>query len=205
MIELLHALPIFSALKKKEIQFLADIARGIEYPPNTILLHEGALGKCLYIIVEGRLEILKSLGTEGEYLVGVRGPGEYIGEMYLFNPEGVRTASVRSLTGVRLLEISTEDFQALLNRRPDLEYALACGITQRLLDTERKLLRTIADKDRKLAQALVESKFSGHEAPGRENFGPNQTTEEKTTRTGTGLGTFPDSGKDIRQFSGFPG
>ena len=205
MIELLHALPIFSALKKKEIKFLTDIARNIEYPPNTILLHEGAPGKCLYIIVEGRLEILKSLGTEGEYLVGVRGPGEYIGEMYLFNPEGVRTASVRSLTGVRLLEISTEDFQALLNRRPDLEYALACGITQRLLDTERKLLRTIADKDRKLAQALVESKFSGHEAPRRENFGPSQTTEEETTRTGPGLGTFPIRVRTFGNFQVFRG
>ena len=66
---------------------------------------------------------------------------------------------MRSLSRVQLLEISTEDFQALLNRRAELEYQLACGITQRLLDTEINLLRTIADKDRKLALALTETKF----------------------------------------------
>ena len=129
MIELLQALPIFSSLKKKEIKFLAEIAREVEYPPNTILLHEGDFGKCLYVIIEGRLEILKSLGTAGEYVIGFRGPGEYIGEMYLFNPERARTASVRSLTPVHLLELSTDDFESLLNRRPELEYSLACGIT----------------------------------------------------------------------------
>jgi DNA-binding SARP family transcriptional activator/CRP-like cAMP-binding protein len=199
MDELLYALPIFSALKKKEIKFLADIARQVEYPPNTILLHEGDPGNCLYVILEGKIEIIKSLGLEGEYIVGVRGPGEYIGEMYLFNPEGVRTATVRSLSRVRLLEISTADFQALMNRRPDLEYALACGITQRLLDTERKLLRAIAEKDRKLAHALIGTEFPGHEGrPG--HFKPIQITEEESHRTGAALGTLPIRVKTFGNF-----
>ena len=76
MIELLHSLPIFSPLKKKELKFLAEIARVVEYPPNTTLLREGDRGNCLYVIVEGRLEILKSLGTAEEYVLGLRGRGE---------------------------------------------------------------------------------------------------------------------------------
>jgi DNA-binding SARP family transcriptional activator/CRP-like cAMP-binding protein len=205
MIELIHALPIFSSLKKKEANFLADIAKEIEYPPNTTLLREGDPGNCLYIIVEGRIEILKSLGNQGEYMVGVRGPGDYIGEMYLFNPEGVRTASIRSLTRVRLLEISTEDFQALLNRRPELEYALACGITQRLLDTERKLLRAIADKDRKLAHALTKNGHTEHEAPGAEDFERHQAAEREGAQTGTGVGTLPIRVRTFGNFQVFRG
>ena len=192
MIELLQALPIFSSLKKKEIKFLAEIARKVEYPPSTILLHEGDSGNCLYVIIEGCLEILKSLGTACEYVIGFRGPGEYIGEMYLFNPERVRTASVRSLTRVHLLEISTHDFEALLNRRPELEYSLACGITQRLLDTEMMLLRTIAEKDRKLAQALTRAKFpEQEEAYGPDNLKAYHALEEQDIRTETGIGTVP--------------
>ncbi len=192
MIELLHALPIFSSLKKKDIKFLAEIARKVEYPPNTILLHEGDFGNCLYVVTEGRLQILKSLGTSAEYILGVRGPGEYVGEMYLFNPGRVRTASVRCLSRVQLLEISTEDFEALLNRRPELEYALACGITQRLLDTETKLLRTIAEKDRKLAQALTRTKFPEHEeAYELDNLEPSHAREEENIKADAGTGTFP--------------
>jgi DNA-binding SARP family transcriptional activator len=125
-------------------------------------------------------------------VIGFRGPGEYLGEMYLFNPERVRTASVRSLTRVHLLEISTHDFEALLNRRPELEYSLACGITQRLLDTEMMLLRTIAEKDRKLAQALTIAKFpEQEEAYGPDNLKPYHALEVRDIRTGTGIGTVP--------------
>ncbi|MGA2404546.1 MAG: cyclic nucleotide-binding domain-containing protein, partial [Syntrophobacteraceae bacterium] len=198
MIELLQALPIFSSLKKKEIKFLAEIARAVEYPPNTILLREGDHGNCLYVIVEGRLEIVKSLGTAGEYILAVRGPGEYIGEMYLFNPARVRTASVRSLSRVQLLAISTEDFQALLNLRPELEYALACGITQRLLDTEMKLLRTIAEKDRKLAHALTRNQF--HQSYDVGDLKPHHGLEEEIIKTGAGIGTLPIR---IRTFGNF--
>lgn len=203
MIELLHALPIFSALKKKEIRFLADIARKVEYPPNTILLREGDPGNCLYVIIEGRIEILKSLNTEGEYVIGIRGPGEYIGEMYLFNPEGVRTATVKSLTHVELLEISTGDFQALLNRRPDLEYALACGITQRLLDTERKLLRAIAEKDRRLAHALVKTSTHEQEENKLENYVLHLV--EEGTRSSTQNATCPIRIKTFGNFQVFRG
>ena len=201
MIELLHSLPIFSPLKKKELKFLAEIARVVEYPPNTTLLREGEHGNCLYVIVEGRLEILKSLGTAEEYILGVRGRGEYIGEMYLFNPQRLRTASVRSLSRVQLLEISTDDFQSLLNRRPELEYQLACGITQRLLDTEINLLRTIADKDRKLALALTKTKFDQpYETDEAENLRPRHAGEEEIVKTGTGIETVPIR---IRTFGNF--
>jgi len=192
MIELLQALPLFSSLKKKDLKFLAEIAREVEYPPKTILLREGEFGNCLYVIIEGRLEILKSLGTAAEYILAVRGPGEYVGEMFLFNPQRVRTASVRSITRVQLLEISKEDFEALLNRRPELEYALACGITQRLLDTETKLLRTIAEKDRKLAQALTSTEFPRHEETYElDDVKPSHAWEEENVRVDTGAGTFP--------------
>jgi len=191
MIELLQALPIFSSLRKKDVKFLAEIARDVEYPPNTILLREGEFGNCLYVIIEGRLEILKSLGTAAEYIVGVREPGEYVGEMFLFNSERVRTASVRTLTRAHLLEISTEDFEALLNRRPELEYSLACGITQRLLDTELKLLHTIAEKDRKLAQALAKTKFPQHETYAPEDPRPSHAREGESIRADKGAGTIP--------------
>jgi len=199
MIELLQRLPIFSSLKKKEIKFLTEIAKSVEYPPNTILLREGEPGHCLYVIIEGQLEVVKSLGTADEYILAVRGPGEYIGEMYLFNCRGVRTASVRSACRVKLLEISTEDFQAFLNRRPDLEHALACGITQRLLDTEAMLLHAIAEKDSKFADALRAAKYDQSYDP--DDLKPRHALrEQEKTTTGMGIGTVPIR---IRTFGNF--
>ena len=79
-----------------------------------------------------------------------------------------------------------------MNRRPEFEYQLACGITQRLLDTEINLLRTIADKDRKLALALTKTKFDQpYETDEAENLRPQRAGEEEIVRTGTGIETVP--------------
>src|SRR5208283_930020 len=82
--------------------------------------------------------------------------------------------------------------EALLNRRPELEYSLACGITQRLLDTEMMLLRTIAEKDRRLAQALTRAKFAEQDQEyGPDNLEPHQAMDAEDIRTDRGIGTLP--------------
>ena len=120
MIELLRTVPLFASLKKKEINFLAEIVREVEYPANTVLFHEGDFGDRLYIIIDGQLEAVKAFGSPEEHLLRVCPAGEYVGEMCFFNPSGVRSATVRTLTLVRLLELKRDDFEALLHRRPSV-------------------------------------------------------------------------------------
>ena len=65
-------------------------------------------------------------------------------------------------------------------------------ITQRLLDTEMILLRTIAEKDRRLTQALTRAKFAEQgKHPGLIISKPNPALEEEDIRTETGSGTLP--------------
>jgi len=78
MIKLLRTFPLFASLKKKEISFLAEIAREVEYPANTVLFHEGELGDCLYIIIDGQLEAVKALDGSEEHLLRVCQPGECV-------------------------------------------------------------------------------------------------------------------------------
>ncbi len=81
-----------------------------ELPSGAVLLHEGEPGSCFYFILEGQLNIVKAMGTAEERLLGVRGPGEFIGEMSLFNPAGLRTASIFAAGPVLLSEMSHSDF-----------------------------------------------------------------------------------------------
>jgi DNA-binding SARP family transcriptional activator len=148
MIELLTKVPLFAPLTKREIKFLAGIARQIEYPAKTVLFREGEYGDRLYIIIEGQLDIVKALGKPEEHVLRVCADGDYIGEMCFLNPGGIRSASVVSRTAVRLLEISRVDFETLLRRRPAITFAIACGLTERLVDSEDKFLRTLANNGR---------------------------------------------------------
>ena len=151
MIELLRTVPLFASLQPKVINFLMEIAREVEYPANTLLFHEGDPGDRLYIIIDGVLEALTALGRSEEHVLRVCEPGEYIGEMCFFNPSRVRSASVRTRTPVRLLELARDDFEALFRRRPSVAYAIAQGLTQRMLDSEKKFLRMLSERDCQLS------------------------------------------------------
>src|SRR5215211_4859733 len=116
--------PLFAALPHSELELLAETLRQSAIPRDTILFHEGDYGDRFYIVLEGQIEIVKALGTPEERLLGMRGPGEFIGEMSLFQRDGLRTASVRTRLATRLLEMSRGDFDALLHRQPSLAYEM---------------------------------------------------------------------------------
>lgn len=156
MNELLKQIPLFSSLSQRDIRFLSQIARQLELPANTILFKEGARGNRLYLIVEGELEIIKAFGTPNEIVLRVCCAGEPIGEMSFLNPEGTRSATVRAKSRVRLIEIARDDFELLMLGRPGLALAIARSLSLRLVDSENRFIRTLAEKSRKLA---IFSKF----------------------------------------------
>ena len=123
-IALIKKIPLFAALRGTETEFLAEILREVEVPAGTLFFREGEPGSSFAIIVDGEVEILKALATPDERLLAVRGPGDFFGEMSLLDPDGLRTASVRTHAPVRLLEMARPDFDALLQQRPALAYEI---------------------------------------------------------------------------------
>jgi sigma-B regulation protein RsbU (phosphoserine phosphatase) len=98
------------------------------------------------------------MGTADERLIGVRGAGEYIGEMSLLNPDGKRTASIRACTPVRALEITRADFDALLRRHPTMAYELTRVMSDCLTTAHNAALYEAQEKNRQLREAYEELK-----------------------------------------------
>ncbi len=151
---LISRIQIFSSLQPEEVRLLLDNLRLVEIPAGELLFLEGDRGDRFYVILEGRLEIIKALGTSEERLLNVRGTGEYIGEMSLLDPDGLRTASVRSATPVRLLEMTRANFHSLLNERPMIAYEMARALSRRLRDSDNATIRDLQEKNRLLNRAL---------------------------------------------------
>jgi CRP-like cAMP-binding protein len=162
-------IPIFASLKRKDRERLAEasLISQTEYPPNTILCREGSQGDRLYIIVEGEIEIIKALGTEGHRILRVCGPGEHVGEMTLLD-SGRRSTSLRTRLRVRLLELIKDDFETLLFRYPYLAWLIAKGMCRRYRDLENKLCCEIQETKHRLGAPLKTSGKSEQDAPGLE-------------------------------------
>ncbi|MEN6439895.1 MAG: BTAD domain-containing putative transcriptional regulator [Syntrophobacter sp.] len=186
MLELLSTVPLFASLGKREIHFLADMVKTVDYPENTVLFREGEIGNHLYIVVEGRLDILRGLGKPEEHLIRVAGPGEHIGEMCFLRQEGIRSATVRTRTAVRLLELSRDDLEALMARRPSIAVAIARGLTNRMLDAENRLLDILNGQDRLTAgtgDSGGQSESSAHQSRAQPPIG-QEDAGERSRRSG---------------------
>jgi sigma-B regulation protein RsbU (phosphoserine phosphatase) len=156
--DLISRIPLFASLPRAETEYLAHTLRPREFPPRSVLFREGTLGDVFYILLNGQIEIIKALGTGDERLLGVREAGSFIGEMSLFNRDGLRTASVRARTPVQTLEMTRAEFDALLHRYPSLGYDMVRVLSLRLEESENLTLGDLQEKNRQLTTAYEELK-----------------------------------------------
>jgi serine phosphatase RsbU (regulator of sigma subunit) len=150
---LLGQVPLFATLPHEEVQRLVATLRRLELPGHSILFREGEHGDRFFIVLDGSVEIVKALGTADERLLGVRGPGEFVGEMSLVSLDERRTATVRSRATAQLLEMTRAEFDALLRRQPSLAYHLVRVLSARLSESEDATLRDLHEKNRQLTLA----------------------------------------------------
>ena len=157
-ISLTHRVPLFASLSHDAVHNLEETLSQVELPSGTLVFREGEPGECFYILLEGQVEIVKAHGLEGARRLAIRGPGEFIGEMGLLVKDGLRTATVISLTPVQLLKITQADFDRLLQQWPDLAREMLRELSFRLRETDNILIRDLQEKNRELAKAYEDLK-----------------------------------------------
>ena len=155
---LLRKVPLFSALPANEIKYLASRLTPYQCAPGHVLFQEGSWEEEFYILLEGEVEILKSVGTSDERSLGVRKAVTLLGEMSLFNRDGYRTATVRALTALALYKMERAEFDALLHRQPQLAYEMVGMLSKRLESSENQTIADLKEKNEKLRRAYDELK-----------------------------------------------
>jgi len=157
-LNLLARIPFFTALPSDELDRLVAELDVVNLNSGDILFREGDPGEHLYVVVNGDLEILMGPDTDDELILNVLHAGEYLGEMSLIQPGGLRTASARARGDVVLLSMSRDQFRDLLQRHPELSTAMVSVLSQRLDNTNVSTFRDLTEKNRQLQQAFDELK-----------------------------------------------
>ncbi len=157
-LEILAQIPFFGGLPRGELIYLASALRVRLYQPGQVLFSEGEPGDTFYIVIDGHLEVVLGLDTPDEKVLAVLGAGEYIGEMSLLMPGGLRSATVRIKTQARLWEMTGSDFESLLARQPHLVNTVIRVLGQRLSRTNYDAYNDLLEKNRELQRAYDELK-----------------------------------------------
>jgi serine phosphatase RsbU (regulator of sigma subunit) len=150
---LLTRVPLFAGVPPAELDRLAAALQPAFVEAGTVLFHEGDSGDHFYVVLAGKVDIVKALGTEEERLLVSRGPGEFLGEMSLLNRDGRRTASVRVCEAAHLLQVRRADFEDLLGRYPLMAYEMVRVMSNRLTESQNRIIGELHDKNAQLQAA----------------------------------------------------
>lgn len=123
-----------------ELIFRRDIVRYDNYTSQGVsrahfeagetVFREGGPARNLYIVLEGRVQIISQSDGEETYLAEL-GPGEFFGERALLQ-NARHSASARTLTAVDLMVMSGTDFTAITGASTQFDQLLKDVMQQRI-------------------------------------------------------------------------
>ncbi len=86
---------------------------GESYAAGQVIFSTDDVGKNMYVVLEGEVEIL----LRGK-LVETAGPGSMIGELALIEPDHIRSATAIAKTDCKLVPVDEKRFQFLIRETP---------------------------------------------------------------------------------------
>jgi len=128
--------PFFAeVLEERDIAVLARRALSVTHPAGTMLIHEDGADASLFIIVSGEVEVTAGDQRHGKHIATL-GPGAFFGEMALMTGDR-RSATVRALTDVEVLEITKSAIAPFLDATPELVERFADVLRKRQAELDR--------------------------------------------------------------------
>ena len=139
---LLREIDIFSDLSVSEMAAVASITEVVSHAAGQVVIREGDIGETLYLIVKGRVAVIKHLGTENELELDQIAAGDYFGEMALFE-DRQRSASIRTLSESEFMVLHKAEFNEIVHEFPEIALN-ACRV---LSDRIRRLHARFTPKE----------------------------------------------------------
>jgi len=123
---------LFSELNQEEFSEVYRKLRSVKVPAGVRICREGESGDSIFIIVQGKVGVIKRVGEEEKALAQL-GVGEFFGEFGYFM-DGLRHATVKALTDLELLEISKSDMDQIIEQFPQVKEVMLKFYKERVLD-----------------------------------------------------------------------
>ncbi len=130
-VELLVAIPLFSTLSQRELGQVATVTVPSQLPAGAVLTRQGQKGGLAYVIADGRAEVVR-----GNRRLATLGRGDVVGELSLIDGEP-RSATVKAITPLEVLEISAGDLNRLLRKAPGVRRKFLEALSERVRQADR--------------------------------------------------------------------
>ena len=109
------------------------------YPNRATIIYEGDSCDTLYYIISGSVSVILQDNDGKEVVVAYLNPGDFLGEMGLFEQTEDRSAWCRTRNQSEIAEISYANFNAYVHGHPEIVFTIGRQMATRLRNTTRKV------------------------------------------------------------------
>lgn len=139
------------------IQKMLAVATFRKFPKRTMILQQGSISESVFYILSGSVAVEKYDESGQKLIFSYLSPGAFFGELGLFDDRPHRSATVVARSDTEIAVVSYAQFRDLVAEDPDLLYALAQQLANRLRDTSIKLSNlAFLDVTGRIAKTLLE-------------------------------------------------
>jgi CRP/FNR family transcriptional regulator, anaerobic regulatory protein len=148
--------PIFNHLEPDQMDEIMASVRSVSFKKGELVYQAGEQSDSLYIVNKGKIRIYRLSESGKEQLLRILTPGEFTGELALFN-EGVLENYAEAMADTQVCLIKRSDLQALLLKYPSISLKVLTEFSKRLEQSEKQTARFATEKvETRLALFLAE-------------------------------------------------
>ncbi len=139
---------IFRDLTEDQIENFCQVAQPIFFQSGDVIIQEGAPGKSILLLIDGKVEISQALTlktsqvqTDTREKAIIQLSSEYhpfFGEMSLFSDDDKRTATVKAVTKCCLGRIGRKEFFEICNSYPEIGFHVMKNISRVICNRLKK-------------------------------------------------------------------
>ena len=144
VISLLQKVPLFSRIAKEDVEDIAKKTKLHRFKKGHVIIEENSKDDRLFIVVEGKVQVVKGLGRKNEKILHVFGQFDYFGELALID-ELERSASVVAVVTTEALTIDRWNLHETIRRNPELGIDMLKEMSWRLRATTNVIFNTIGN------------------------------------------------------------
>ncbi len=153
--QIIKSSSIFYSLNDDELTELAGLAVARSLTSNEFVFWEGDASEWLYIVVEGKVKVIKYSSLGKEFIIAFFGPGEMFGEVAVFEDRPY-PASAQAVTKAKIAGIKKEDFISFLTTHPQVALRIISVLGGRLRDAQSRLRDLAGERvEQRLASVLL--------------------------------------------------
>lgn len=154
---------VFDGLNDGQLAKIGNLVKRQRFVPGDVIISDGDEGDTMYLLLTGKVRVTKKLFIKSAKRIGegekeiVVLPAEwnpYFGELALFDPKSLRSATVAATDESECGVIRSQDFIGLADADHDIGYIVLRNVLQKQVGIIRKANENILNLTTALSFAL---------------------------------------------------